>query len=267
MDFRVGIVSWIVELYEESQTTNHEPQITNKIMNLLQKISNKLNEKIIRQNAELEWAHIYHDSIRGKKWLDDLPLNIGRWAGNYAFFYVLNRILNDYKPKKIVEFGLGESSKFISTYIENFLTDSTQLIIEHDSKWINNFKTNFSLSERSTIEIHDLSKINIKGKDTSIYKNIEKSINSAFDLYIVDGPFGNRYYSRYNIVDLAASFNKTHDFIIIFDDVHRKGDLQSFLELKNSLNQNGFKIYSKIYSGNKDLGVIATEQYRFVSSL
>ena len=30
------------------------------------------------QTKELEWAHIYHDSIRGKEWLENLPLNVGR---------------------------------------------------------------------------------------------------------------------------------------------------------------------------------------------
>jgi hypothetical protein len=68
---------------------------------------------------DLEWANIYRDSIRGKEWLEKLPLNVGRAAVNYNFFYVLNRILNDYKPNRILEFGLGESSKFISTYILN----------------------------------------------------------------------------------------------------------------------------------------------------
>ena len=31
-----------------------------------------------------------------KEWLEKTPLNIGRWAGNYAFFYVLNGF---YRPK------------------------------------------------------------------------------------------------------------------------------------------------------------------------
>ncbi|MEZ0130278.1 hypothetical protein AB9T88_11140, partial [Flavobacterium sp. LBUM151] len=49
--------------------------------------------RIIAQNEELLWASVFHDSIRGKKGIEDLSLNIGRWAGNYSFFYVLNRIL------------------------------------------------------------------------------------------------------------------------------------------------------------------------------
>jgi hypothetical protein len=35
---------------------------------------------------EIEWAHIYHDSIRGKKAIEELELNIVKWAGNYCFF-------------------------------------------------------------------------------------------------------------------------------------------------------------------------------------
>ena len=234
-------------------------------MKIFKKVSNYLNQKQINQNSELEWAHIYHDSIRGKKWLEDLPLNIGRWAGNYTFFYVLNRILSDHKPKSIVELGLGESSKFISTFLDNYLHESNHLIIEHDQEWINHFSSNFDLSDRSIIKRYDLSEIQVNGKLTKAYK--ELIFDQDFDLYLIDGPFGNRYYSRYNIVQIANDFNPQHDFIIVFDDVHRKGDLQSFEELKNRLQEKGFKIHSKIYSGNKDVGVLATDKYRFVSSL
>jgi hypothetical protein len=81
---------------------------------MLKKIKNLIQENIKFHKAsqaglnELYWANVYHDSIRGKKELENLGLNIGRWAGNYTFFYVLNRILNDYQPKKIIEFGLGK---------------------------------------------------------------------------------------------------------------------------------------------------------------
>jgi len=97
------------------------------------------NREIILQNKEIIWSQIFHDSIRNKTSLKNLPLNIGRWAGNYSLFYVLFRILNDFKPKKILELGLGESSKFISVFIQNYLNDSIHLIIEQDESWKNNF--------------------------------------------------------------------------------------------------------------------------------
>ena len=113
-----------------------------------QKILEELNTAH-NQSKELEWAHIYHDSIRGKKWLEELPINVGRWAGNYSFFYVLNRILNDYKPKRILELGLGESTKVISAYINNYLTDSTHIVVEQDADWAKAFNEKFTLSKNS----------------------------------------------------------------------------------------------------------------------
>ena len=101
------------------------------------------------QAKELEWAHIYHDSIRGKTHIENLSLNIGRWAGNYCFFYVLNRILADYKPEKILDLGLGESSKFISTYLDYYLLNSSHTIVEQDENWTAAFKDRFQLSIRS----------------------------------------------------------------------------------------------------------------------
>ena len=83
--------------------------------------------------------------------LENLPLNIGRWAGNYSFFYALHRILKDGQPTSILELGLGESSKFISTYLDNHLLSSFHTIIEQDISWMNNFKNTFHLSPRSQI--------------------------------------------------------------------------------------------------------------------
>jgi hypothetical protein len=75
-----------------------------KIKQLI-KENREFNRQRISHLKEIEWAHIYHDSIRGIEWIQGLSLNIGRWAGNYSFFYVLNRILMDYKPKNILELG------------------------------------------------------------------------------------------------------------------------------------------------------------------
>jgi hypothetical protein len=133
-------------------------------IDLLQQNQNILqqNQNILRYQLkyykELEWANIYHDSIRGKEWLTNLSLNVGRWAGNYSFFYVLNRILNDCRPKEILEFGLGESSKFVSVYLDNYLLESNHYIIEQDRKWKHNFTERYKLSLRSSIDIFPLKK-------------------------------------------------------------------------------------------------------------
>ena len=115
-----------------------------KVFKKIKKQFQKKEDVLFLQTKEIEWAHNYHDSIRGISFIETLNLNIGRWAGNYAFFYVLNRILNDYKPKKIIEFGLGESSKFISKYIEFSLKDTKHTIIEQSEEWKDAFVTGFN---------------------------------------------------------------------------------------------------------------------------
>lgn len=224
----------------------------------------KSNNKLLR---EIEWAHIYHDSIRGKTALENLSLNVGRWAGNYAFFYVLNRILFDYRPGKIIEFGLGESSKFISTYIDNYNVNSFHIIVEQSDEWKIQFLQKFTLSKTSEIKVFEMIDKDVKDCVTNGYKNIEILNSQKFDLYVIDGPFGSPSYSRYDIVELASNFRSDDEFIILFDDYQRKGEKESALELLKTLEKNNIKIYSYVFEGGKSLMVIATERYKNITSI
>jgi len=224
----------------------------------------KINNNVLK---ELDWANVYHDSIRGKQAIENLGLNIGRWAGSYPFFYVLNRILNDYEPKNIIEFGLGESSKFISTYMENYLQDSNHFVIEQDENWKILFNSRFQLSNRSTVKILPIEKKNIKGYSVNCYKDIDKSINQKFDLYIVDGPFGSDNYSRYDIVLLTEKLTANDEFIIIIDDYDREGEKQTVEELVKMFDKKEINFHKGIYTGIKTVLIIATEKYRYIKSL
>ncbi|CAN1537914.1 hypothetical protein MCEGE10_01640 [Flavobacteriaceae bacterium] len=229
---------------------------------------NRLNQKnILLQSKELEWAHVYHDSIRGKQWLLDLPLNIGRWAGNYSFFYVLNRILSDYKPNKILELGLGESSKFVSTYLENYLFDSSHTIIEQDENWKNSFETSFKLSSRSKILHCSLQEKEIKGFKTKVYNGLDNKINENFDLYIVDGPHGSERYSRYDIVSLVSNLDEKNQFIIIIDDTERQGEKDTVADIKELLKTKSISYYQGDYIGNKCVTLIVSEKYKYSISM
>ena len=209
------------------------------------------NEHLKAQNAELEWAHIYHDTIKDKEWLKNLAISPGRWAGNYSFFYVLVRILSDCKPKKIIEFGLGESSKIVSSFLENELFGSIQLIIEQDKIWIEAFQSRFNLSPNSAIMYLPLEGKTIKGFPVTSYNGIKEKINEIFDLYIIDGPFGSEKFSRYDICLLAEKLGANDEFIIIIDDCNRHGEKETTTELLNQLAIKGLKIHTGFYSGNK----------------
>ena len=224
----------------------------------------RTNNKLLK---ELEWANVYHDSIRGKVAIETLSLNIGRWAGNYTFFYILNRILSDYKPKNIIEFGLGESSKFISTFIENYSEKSRHLIIEQSQEWKDGFLKKFHLSKTSEIKVLEMIDKEVNSFNTNGYEGIESISQEKFDLYIVDGPFGSPNYSRYDIVTLAKSFSQEDEFIIVIDDYQRRGEQETAAALIKVLEKKHIKNYKYVYSGGKSLMVIATEKYKYITSI
>ena len=182
----------------------------------------KLLKESILLSQELEWANVFHDSIKGKPWLTSLSINIGRWAGNYSFFYLLHRILQDYKPSSILEFGLGESSKFISTYLSNALPNTKHVVIEHETIWEAKFNENFTLATNSSIINCALIQTQVNGFTTNSYEKLQNKITTPFDFYIVDGPFGSDRFSRYDMYYIAENFTIKDEFIILFDDTHRK---------------------------------------------
>jgi hypothetical protein len=238
----------------------------NRIISIVRE-NRQLHKENLLQLKELEWAHVYHDSIRGKDWLEKLPLNIGRWAGNYSFFYVLNRILSDYKPNKILELGLGESSKFVSTYLENYLLNSSHTIIEQDENWKNSFETNYKLSSRSKI-IHCLLQVKeIKGFKTKAYQSLDEKIKENFDLYIVDGPHGSERYSRYDIVSLVSNLSVENQFIILMDDTNRQGEKDTVADIKELLKTKNISYYQGDYIGNKCVTLIVSEKYKYSISM
>ncbi|TBN03592.1 hypothetical protein EYD45_08730 [Hyunsoonleella flava] len=196
-----------------------------------------------------------------------MPLNIGRWAGNYAFFYVLHRILSDFKPKSILEFGLGESTKFISTFIDDTMIECDHCIIEHNEEWKALFNEKFSLSNQSEIKVLELVEKSYKGFNYKSYNTIENQINKTFDLYIVDGPLGSPRYSRFDIVSLAKRFKQDDQFIIMFDDYERHSEKETAHELIDVLEKNNISIKTKEFIGNKSVLVIATSKYKYVTSV
>jgi hypothetical protein len=224
-------------------------------------------DKMYEQMKEIEWAHVYHDSIRGYRWLEDVAIHPGRWAANYSFLYILVRILKDYRPENILELGLGESSKIISKFIDNLLIQSRHFIIEHDKEWSENFTARFALSKNSEIINLSIKETLIKGFSTTLYNGLDKVAHEAFDLYVIDGPRGTDRYSRYDICLLADNFKRGDEFVIIIDDYERKGEQETSKDLLKIITSKGIPTYDGIYTGTRSQKVIATKKYGHVISL
>src|SRR5690554_4093444 len=79
--------------------------------------------KLVRNNkiqSEILIAQKFNNTIVDSKWLQYKSFSPGGWAVDYSFLYTLYRVLNDKKYTKILEFGLGQSSKMIHQYGDFF---------------------------------------------------------------------------------------------------------------------------------------------------
>ncbi|WP_026727805.1 hypothetical protein [Flavobacterium denitrificans] len=220
-----------------------------------------------RLNEELLWANVFHDSIK-ETWADKIAFNIGRWAGSYAFFYVLFRILNDYKPKNILEFGLGESTKMISKYIVANGEYKKHIVIEQDENWKNIYLNNNSntLSGNSIIKIMPMIEKTYKGATYKSYNNIESIKDISFDFYLIDGPHGSENFSRFDIFTILKDKSPLDEFIILFDDYERFGEKQTVDEVVKMLESKKIKLFTKSYTGVKSVFIVATEKYKYATS-
>ena len=225
------------------------------------------NHELHRQNAELMWADVFHDTIKGQQCFQNLSLSPGRYAAGYSFLYVLTRILLDHEPKRIIEFGLGESSKLISAYLGYKNSDAEHLIIEQDEEWGSVFLKKFKLCEQSELLYLPLCINKIKGNEVYSYSKLLEKVSGIYDLYIVDGPTGSMKFSRYDIYLLAERLKPGDEFIILTDDTERQGEQDTVEELKDLFAKKGFHITIGRYGGIKSQTIISSARYTNVSSL
>jgi len=222
---------------------------------------------------EIDWAMIWHDTMRGILWLENMPsISPGRWAVGYNYLYVMTRILNDTNPKSVLELGLGASSTLISQYF-NYLHASNaggghnHLVIEHNEDWITYYTKSHSLSPLSTIVKQNLVKKTYKGSPYNAYENLAKDVNGKkFSVISVDAPFGSDKYSRRDIVEFLPDILE-ESFTIVIDDADRNGEKDTIKAITNILQNYGIPYCTGIYIGATDCCVIASLDNAFLCSL
>ncbi len=103
-----------------------------------------------RTASETVWAEIFNNVISDSRWLNNKAFSAGRWAVGYQYLYVMYRVLNEIRPKNILELGLGQSTRMIGQYAMAH-EDVMHFVVEHDPEWIDFFTRDFALSSRYVI--------------------------------------------------------------------------------------------------------------------
>ena len=219
--------------------------------------------------SEIVWAEIFNNAISDSTWLHNTAFSAGRWAVGYPYLYVMYRVLNEIRPKRILELGLGQSTRMLGQYTmakENV----THLVVEHDPEWIAFFKRDFALSERSRIIQLDREMERYKeASEVRVFKGFaEQFKNEKFDFISIDAPLGAdmKQYSRIDVLKILPDC-LADDFVIMIDDSQRPGETQTVKEMTNKLENSGIAYKTGKYAGNKECTIICSENLKFACSM
>lgn len=252
----------VYELKEENVNLN------NRINDLEEKILRleKLSEKTYKISKETLFADMFHDTINNSEWFN-IPLSLCSWAIGYNYAYLLFRVLNEVKPKNILEAGLGQSTKIITEYVKKF-ENVNHDIVEHNSSWIDFFKNHTDMSNMQNIHLLEMIEKEKNGFKYNCYKNFKKEFkNKKYNLISIDGPIGGgNHFSRIDILDLIPEC-LDDTFVIMLDDSEREGEQNMIQLLEEKLRKNGVKYCSGTYEGECDLYICTSEDISFLCHL
>lgn len=179
------------------------------------------------------------------------------------------RVLNEARPKHILELGLGQSTRMIAQYAAAF-DDVEHIVVEHDQDWINFFKNDFALSQRTEIVRLDREMVAYKEAETvRVFKGFaERFAHKKFDFIFIDAPLGGdmKQYARIDVLKLLPDCLMDR-FAIMLDDCERVGERHTIAEMENVLKQNRVAFHRGVYSGAKDVMIWTSPDQKFLCSM
>lgn len=222
-----------------------------------------------RHASEAVWAEIFNNTICDSLWLKDQTFSPGRWAVGYQYLYVMYRVLNEQKPKKILELGLGQSTRMIAQYAK-WQTDVEHYVVEHDPEWISFFENDFDLPEATRMVQLDREMVPYKeAEEVRVFKGFSNTFGGQrFDFISIDAPLGAdmKQYARIDVLQMLPHC-LSENFVIMIDDTERSGETHTAAEMEARLAECGVAFRSGRYSGKKDCTLICAEHLGFLTSM
>ena len=219
--------------------------------------------------SEAVWAETFNNTISGSRWLKNTAFSPGRWAVGYPALYAMYRVLNETRPRRILELGLGQSTRMIAQYAAAH-EGVEHVVVEHDPGWIAFFQNDFAMSGRSRIVQMDREMVSYKDAETvRVFMGFREAFaGQKFDFIFIDAPLGGdmKQYARIDVLGLLPDC-LTEDFVIMIDDAERSGETRSIMEMRKRLDEAGILYKYGRYSGRKDAVMICAEHKGFLTTM
>lgn len=264
------------EILDLKNNINDEQKITKEVFaNLKTEIqkdyefSKKSLETTIENTNEIVWSCIFNNAISGATWLKDKSFYPGRWAIGYPVLYVLYRILNEVKPKTILELGLGQSTRMITQYAAAH-QNVKHYVVEHDEAWIHFFERDMKVAENTQIvKLNREERKFLDAENVRQFCGFKKRFQTEkFDFIFIDAPLSGdmKQYARVDALSLIPQ-NLRQSFVILMDDYQRIGEKNTGKIIEDTLRENGINYIKGFYMGQKQMAMWASEDYAFLRTM
>lgn len=258
-----NIINRMETLEKKIDNINRRVELNNSLLNNLIMAANRSADN----SAEAVWGEIFNNTIFGSEWLINRQFSPGRWAVGYNYLYVLYRVLNEFRPQRILELGIGQTTRMIGQYAAKYEGVSHK-VVEHDSKWIDFFLNDFELSSNTEVVQMELIYNNVNNSvDIYAYKDFVPKMNGEkFNLISIDAPFGSEPYSRIDVAKLLPGI-LGNPWCIMMDDTERIGEKNTIGLMRNILEENHIDYAIGQYSGQKQCVLMCSQENSFLTSM
>ena len=196
--------------------------IKENLRRLLKNISKIFNYSSNLETRELLYFQAFLNLLPEKH--DFYPFG---GSANSSLLYFLGRFLKEFQQLNIIELGMGQTTMLLNIFANN---QANHFSIDDNEFWIDSIKSKLINPGKSQLIFRNLTKVEVSRNKTFFYQDFESIFkNKTIDLVIVDGPKGTKRFSRCGILPfLVKRFSDQDDMVVIFDDTHRKAELETF---------------------------------------
>ena len=256
----------------EQMATRQQADALNKQAEVLADTAEKARRQAAdsaRHASEAVWAQIFNNTISESLWLKDKTFSPGRWAVGYPYLYVMYRVLNETRPKRILELGLGQSTRMIAQYAAAF-QDVEHIVVEHDPEWVEFFCNDFPLPKNTKVVMLEREMAPYKDAEAvRVFKGFKETFQGQkFDFISVDAPLGGdmKQYARIDVLNLIPD-GLGENFVIMVDDCNRIGENNTVKEIENKLIELNIPISVGKYCGRKDCSLVCVKKFTFLTTM
>ena len=174
-------------------------------------------------------------------------------AASFSLLYLLLRTVTELPVRRVVEFGCGQSSLLLDALQQLRPIEITTL--EHDREWAQHIQQQVKYD----ITCADLVERVVRGRRISTY-DTDAGLDTPPDLLLVDGPHASPKYSRWGMLQWVER-ELGEDFLILFDDANRRGEIDTIEETLHLLRAQGRTFRTRFYYSVKWQFVIADGKF------